>query len=354
MKNSKFITAISSALLFCISGTAFASNVEKAVVNIRQSIEDHYSTPPVYGSASTTYLSDFTIPGTKLLVYGALAVAGAVVYHYAGGIETGIVMASANVISPEWLDLKFRTQKAFADAGKPIGNNQIFMPTSYRAEQLVTDDTGTYTFQFNKREKLNVGGTKIVTEHLLADNDVCVVGQIGYFLIARDNTKVASVTLLTYDNATQLATDAGGTQADYRIFYNGNMIIKTGITTTRSILTSDFYMSPGAAASQAILATGGAAAATQRDQRGYNDGYVWVGGNAPLFSGRADQTVDVTVYPFSGIDVAADTSGWGVYLVCVIRGLTLFNMAEADSVKKMVTYGFLDSWQNVQSGIAGR
>ena len=350
MKNSKFITAIFSALLFCISGTAFAGNVVKPTVPLGQSIEDYYSVPPTFGSAPTAYLSDFSIPGTKLLLMGCAAVAGVALYHYTGA--EGITCAGGSAaMGWEWLDLKQRTHQAFQESGKPLSNNQIFY-SSYRAEQVITNDISTYTFQFNKRSKLvSPNTTTIVTEQLLADNDVCIVGQIGMFLIARLNTAPARVTPLTYDSFTPLETDAGGTQEDYKIFYNGTMVIKTGITTTRPILTSDFYVSPGAALQQALLATGGQAADNARDARGYNDGYVWVGSNAPFFSGRADQEIQVTVYPFAGIDVEADTSNWSCYLCCVIRGFTLFNKAEADETKAFVEYGFLDKYSNVQKAL---
>lgn len=197
-----------------------------------------------------------------------------------------------------------------------------------RLETVITDTDTRYAFNPNKQK------VDFITERLLDRNDVFVPYSIGYFLAAVDTTKPSAVQLDTYPNNQVFATEAGATIADLELFWNGKIIIKTGLEEQRPLPTSDFKYIPQTQQSSATTFSGVMDA---------NSGYVNLDPQ-PIFSGAADQRLELYVDTFAGIDVAADTAGFENRVVIILRGYNVFNGAsytDGNDIKAALKAGYL-------------
>lgn len=237
---------------------------------------------------------------------------------------TGLIMAVpvfAGMAGGQWEALKARILSKFPDV-----NPAKVQRSTLRAELIIANNQSNYVFTFANR------AVNFVAERILDKNDVFVGGQIGMFLAGVETAKEPAYDLLTYPNPTVLATNAGATQDDFSLFYNGKATIQTGTDITRPILTQLFYNAQRTQQSSA----------TTRDSKQQYDGYLWMP-QAPLFSGSADQNVTVGVNTFATTDVAATTTGWTTRLIVCIDGFNIYNAATYGSVAAQAAKGYLET-----------
>lgn len=184
-----------------------------------------------------------------------------------------------------------------------------------RRELAITNNLQTYTFKFLQGDQ-----TQGPTEYFLNKNDVFEMTSIGMYLTGRTTAQDGAEELQTYPNIQAFPAAAGFTPRHLYVFYNAYLSYSVGTTTfVQNLDTKRFFYVPQTQQS----------AATNYSQVDLeNDGRIFLE-PALTVSGANDNTFNIVVPTFAGIQVASVTAGLTNVLVLDLRGFLVKGAAQA-------------------------
>lgn len=188
---------------------------------------------------------------------------------------------------------------------KPAFAGKIFSPAFLRIIQTIDNAKSEYRFNI-KRES---GEASL--ERKLDRNDTFIMTDLGFFLIAVENSEFGRAKLNTYPNLTQFAVNAGFTPLDLLTFWNGDLSLKVGSTEfLESLDMQDAYR---VNETQQTLAT------NFDEQWGLKDGLIPL---TPAVIMKGDDNIDIrlNVPLFTGIEVANTNAGFVNHVVLKPKG----------------------------------
>lgn len=194
-------------------------------------------------------------------------------------------------------------------------------PSYLRVEATLQNSRSNYVFDVKKN------GNESATEVKLDRNDLFVITDLAFYLIAQDSTKVGREILETYNNETTFPPVTGFDPKDLEAVYNGKFSLKLGtIVNIEGMSMQHFKYVPQTQRS----------AAGNRNQYSQRDASYALGSLIYL-RGTNDITVTVDIPTYAGIALQSQTANVNHKLVFHPYGYLIKGAANIEEMKASLT-----------------